>query len=219
MKRETIHRIIFGFIALLFIATAFVGVYAFVINTHSSPSNNYIKCPVKAVTATQQKKDGKLEGAQLAGFTPVKQISYVTCQDLKVGNGATASATSTVTAQYTGALTSSGKIFQSSLDTGQPFTAAINNGVIQGWTAGLPGMKVGGTRRLFIPAQYAYGDQALAGIPANSDLVFDITLLAVQQRLNGVKNTIYSGIDWYLYTSYIRQARALNIKIKTYTSP
>jgi FK506-binding nuclear protein len=41
-------------------------------------------------------------------------------------------------------------------------------------------MKVGGVRRLIIPAQYAYGAQAQGGIPANSDLVFDITLLAVK---------------------------------------
>jgi hypothetical protein len=52
--------------------------------------------------------------------------------------------------------------------------------VIQGWIAGLPGMKTGGTRRLLIPAQYAYGSQSVAGIPPNSDLVFDITLLSVK---------------------------------------
>lgn len=179
-NKETRHRIIFGFIALLFIATAFVGIYAFVINTHGGSSNDYIKCSQKTVSAQKPAKNGKYEGAQLAGFTPVKHIDYVYCQDLKVGTGATATATSTVTATYTGALASSGKIFQSSLDTGQPFTAALNSGVIQGWTAGVPGMKVGGTRRIFIPAQYAYGSQSVAGIPPNSDLVFDITLLAVK---------------------------------------
>jgi FKBP-type peptidyl-prolyl cis-trans isomerase len=41
-------------------------------------------------------------------------------------------------------------------------------------------MKTGGTRRLLIPAQYAYGSQSVAGIPPNSDLVFDITLLSVK---------------------------------------
>lgn len=181
MTKERIHRFIWGFMAGLFVVTALgVGLYAFVINTHTSPSDNYIKCPVKAVTATQQKKNGKIEGAKLAGFVPLKHIDYVYCQDLKVGNGATAAAASTVTAQYTGALATTGTIFQSSLDTGQPFTAQLSSGVIQGWTAGVPGMKVGGTRRLFIPAQYAYGSQGGPGIPANSDLVFDITLLAVK---------------------------------------
>ncbi len=180
LSKETRHRLIFGFIALLFIATAFVGIYSFVANTHSSPGDNYIKCPIKAEPEQKPGKNGKYEGAKLVGLTPLKHIDYVSCQDLKVGTGATATATSSVTATYTGAVASSGKIFQSSLDTGQPFTASLSSGVIQGWTAGVPGMKVGGTRRLFIPAQYAYGAQSVAGIPPNSDLVFDITLLAVK---------------------------------------
>ena len=156
------------------------GIYSIIASGSNSQSNNYINCPVKSAGEQKPGKDGKYEGAQLVGYTPGKSISYVSCQDLKVGTGATATANSTVTAHYTGALASDGKIFQSSLDTGQPFTAALNSGVIQGWSAGVPGMKVGGTRRLFIPAQYAYGSQSVAGIPPNSDLVFDITLLAVK---------------------------------------
>lgn len=183
MKREHVHRFIWGFMAALFVVTALgVGIYAFWVNTHDNnkQGDNFISCPVKPVTAKQQKKDGKLQGAKLAGFTTLKHIDYVSCQDLKVGTGATAKANSTVTATYTGAIASTGVIFQSSEDTGTPFTAALNSGVIAGWGAGVPGMKVGGTRRLFIPAQYAYGSQSVAGIPPNSDLVFDITLLAVK---------------------------------------
>jgi len=184
MKKEHIHRFIWGFMAALFVVTALgVGIYAFWVNTHdSNQSGDYINCPVKPVTAKQQKKSGKLQGAKLAGFTPVKHIDFVKCQDLKVGTGATATANSTVTATYTGALASDGTIFQSSEDTGTPFTAALNGGVIQGWSAGVPGMKVGGTRRIFIPAQYAYGvsGSPQGGIPPNADLVFDITLLAVK---------------------------------------
>ena len=185
MTKERVHRFIWLFMAILFIVTALgVGVYAFWVNTHNSSgdsqANNYIKCPLKPVTTMQDKKDGKLQGAKLAGFTPVRHIDYLQCQDLKLGSGAAASASSTVTAIYTGALASNGVIFQSSEDTGQPFTAALGSGVIQGWSAGVPGMKAGGKRRLFIPAQYAYGPQSVAGIPPNSDLVFDITLLAVK---------------------------------------
>jgi FKBP-type peptidyl-prolyl cis-trans isomerase FkpA len=184
MKKENVHRAIWLFMAVLFVVTALgVGVYAFLVNTNNggpgNQANNYIKCPTKSVTAKQAKKDGKLQGAKLAGFTPVKHVDYLQCQDLKVGSGATATASSTITALYTGALASDGTIFQSSEDTGQPFTTTLSQ-VIQGWQAGIPGMKVGGQRRLLIPAQYAYGPQAQAGIPANSDLVFDITLLAVK---------------------------------------
>ncbi|HET7827791.1 MAG TPA: FKBP-type peptidyl-prolyl cis-trans isomerase [Candidatus Saccharimonadales bacterium] len=181
VKREHMHRFIWGFMAALFVTTALgVGIYAFVVNTHSNPNGNYLSCPVKSVGQQKPGKDGKYAGAQLVGFKSLQHIDYVSCQDLKVGTGATATATSTVTANYTGALASDGKIFQSSLDTGQPFTAALNSGVIQGWSAGVPGMKVGGTRRLFIPAQYAYGAQSVSGIPPNSDLVFDISLIVVQ---------------------------------------
>jgi FKBP-type peptidyl-prolyl cis-trans isomerase FkpA len=169
------------FLAVLFIVTALgVGVYAFIENTGgSSTKNNYISCPTAKVGTQQKGSDGKYQGAKLVDFKPVKHVDYLKCQDLKVGTGATATTTSTVTADYTGALASSGVIFQSSLDTGQPFTTALNQ-VIPGWQAGIPGMKAGGTRRLLIPAQYAYGSTGGPGIPPNSDLVFDVTLHAVK---------------------------------------
>jgi FKBP-type peptidyl-prolyl cis-trans isomerase FkpA len=179
--KEFLHRGGWLFLAILFIVTALgVGVYAFVVNTHpADQQSNYISC-AKITTAEQKPgADGKYQGTQLVDFKPVKHVNYVKCQDSKVGNGATATATSTITATYTGALASTGKIFQSSLDTGQPFTTALNQ-VIQGWQASIPGMKVGGTRRMLIPAQYAYGPSGGPGIPPNSDLVFDVTLLAVK---------------------------------------
>jgi hypothetical protein len=179
--REFLKRGGWLFLAILFIVTALgVGIYAFVVNTHSSPSSSYISCPTKTASSQKPGSNGKYGGAKLVDFSPIKHIDYLQCQDLKIGNGATASAASTVTATYTGALATTGTIFQSSLDTGQPFTAQLSSGVIQGWAAGIPGMKVGGTRRLMIPAQYAYGSQSVAGIPPNSDLVFDVTLLGVK---------------------------------------
>jgi FKBP-type peptidyl-prolyl cis-trans isomerase len=179
--KEFLKRGGWMFLAILFIVTALgVGVYAFVVNTHpSSPNSNYLSCSNGSVPQQKPGANGKYQGAKLAGFTPVKHVDYVKCQDIKVGSGATATPTSTITATYTGALASSGVIFQSSLDSGQPFTTPLTQ-VIQGWQAGIPGMKVGGTRRMMIPAQYAYGPQSVAGIPPNSDLVFDVTLLAVK---------------------------------------
>ncbi len=91
------------------------------------------------------------------------------------GTGPEVAKGGTVTAHYTGALAKDGTIFQSSKDSGKPFTAPLT-GVIPGWQEGIPGMKVGGTRRLVIPASLAYGDKATGTIPANSDLVFDIEL-------------------------------------------
>ena len=74
-----------------------------------------------------------------------------------------------------------GKTFDSSYDRGQPITFGLN-GVIAGWQMGIPGMKVGGKRRLIIPASLAYGGQAVGTIPANSDLVFEVELLAINPK-------------------------------------
>lgn len=129
---------------------------------------------------TTTPQEGKLEGTQLAGYTPTDQrITELRFEDLVEGSGAEVLASSTVTADYTGALATTGIIFQSSLDTGEPFTAPLSN-LIQGWQQGMPGMKVGGTRRLFIPADLAYGQSGQGNIPPDSDLVFDIVLISVQ---------------------------------------
>ena len=123
----------------------------------------------------------KYEGTKLAKFEPrtepVKELEII---DMEVGSGEEVPAGSKITAHYTGALVKNGVIFQSSLDFGDPVTFGLNQ-VIQGWTVGVPGMKVGGTRRLIIPAEMAYGAQSPAkNIPANSDLVFDIDLVAIR---------------------------------------
>ncbi len=142
--------------------------------------NNQKKDAAKAATA-QTSSTTKLEGTKLAGFTPVESVPELQSSDLKAGTGPEITTVeNTVTADYTGALAKTGVIFQSSLDSGQPFTTKLS-GVIPGWQKGLIGMKEGGVRRLVIPAAEAYGAQEQQGIPANSDLVFDITLHKVTQ--------------------------------------
>jgi len=121
----------------------------------------------------------QLEGTKLTGFEPVNSVTQLETLDTVEGTGDEVSAGATITAHYTGALCSDGTIFQSSHDMGRPITFPLN-GVIKGWQQGVPGMKVGGTRRLVIPAEMAYGAQSPApNIPANSDLVFDIELVAI----------------------------------------
>lgn len=168
------------FLAVLFAVTGLgVGFYAFFADKNSGDKSGYINCG--KITTGQQKpgKDGKYEGASLVDFKPVKKVDYLKCWDIKTGSGATATLSSTVTATYTGALAVSGKIFQSSLDSGQPFTTQLSN-VIRGWQASIPGMKEGGIRRVLIPSEYAYGPAGSSGIPPNSDLVFDVTMIDVQ---------------------------------------
>lgn len=134
--------------------------------------------PTPTVTTTP--KETTLEGKPLEGFTPVATVDSLQKIDTVVGTGEEVKPGDTVTAHYTGAVAATGIVFQSSLDTGQPIPFGLNQ-VIKGWTDGVPGMKVGGKRRLIIPADQAYGANppAGAGIPANAPLVFDIELVKI----------------------------------------
>ncbi len=121
-----------------------------------------------------------LEGTKLSNFTPLPHVPALQVIDLQEGSGAAVQPGTTITAHYTGALAADGTIFQSSHDFGDPATFGLKQ-VIAGWTEGVPGMKVGGIRRLLIPASKAYGVQSPApNIPPNADLVFDIELVAIK---------------------------------------
>lgn len=122
----------------------------------------------------------QLEGTKLTGFTPSgARVTELEILDTTTGSGDEVPAGATITAHYTGALAADGTIFQSSHDRGEPVTFGLSQ-VIQGWTKGVPGMRVGGTRRLIIPANMAYGMSSPApNIPSDSDLVFDIELVAI----------------------------------------
>jgi FKBP-type peptidyl-prolyl cis-trans isomerase len=116
-------------------------------------------------------------------FTPVDKIEKLGIEDRIEGTGAVVEAGDTVTCHYTGAVAKTGKVFQTSHDFGKAISFPLN-GVIAGWTEGVPGMKVGGTRRLLIPAEQAYGSRPPygSGIPADADLVFDIELVSIQGK-------------------------------------
>jgi peptidylprolyl isomerase len=121
----------------------------------------------------------RLEGTKLQNFEPIDTVSELQVQDVTEGTGDTVPEGAKITAHYTGALCKDGTIFQSSHDFGEAITFGLDQ-VIKGWTVGVPGMKVGGTRRLIIPSDMAYGSvRAAANIPPNSDLVFDIELVAI----------------------------------------
>lgn len=123
----------------------------------------------------------RLEGTKLDNFTPIDKVERLEVIDLVEGKGDIVPYDVRITAHYTGALASDGTIFQSSHDgPDKPLTFGLNQ-VISGWTQGVPGMAVGGTRRLIIPAELAYGSRSpAANIPANSDLVFDIELIEIK---------------------------------------
>jgi FKBP-type peptidyl-prolyl cis-trans isomerase len=100
--------------------------------------------------------------------------------DHKVGDGAEAKAGNRISVHYTGTLTDGTK-FDSSKDRGQPFTFKLGVGqVIKGWDEGFNGMKVGGVRKLTIPASMGYGNRPAGSIPPNSTLIFEVELLGVE---------------------------------------
>ncbi|MFZ1302085.1 MAG: FKBP-type peptidyl-prolyl cis-trans isomerase [Candidatus Microsaccharimonas sp.] len=122
------------------------------------------------------------EGTKLHDFETRDEVKELEIIDVEVGTGEEVQPGATITAHYTGALVKNGIIFQSSHDFGEAITFGLGQ-VIKGWTHGVPGMKVGGTRRLIIPAEQAYGASSpSANIPANSDLVFDIDLVAIPKN-------------------------------------
>ena len=106
-------------------------------------------------------------------------------EDTIVGEGAEATAGQNVSVHYTGWLRnddgSTGAKFDSSKDRNDPFRFSLGAGqVIKGWDEGVQGMKVGGARRLTIPASLGYGARGAGGaIPPNATLIFDVELLAV----------------------------------------
>lgn len=124
-----------------------------------------------------------------AGKSAVKFPDGLQVLDLKVGDGQMVPAGATVHVQYTGWL-SNGTQFDTSRQAGRDVLCAIlvntqqTNGdctpVIPGWNEGVPGMKVGGRRKLVIPPSLAYGEQgAPPTIPANATLTFTVEVVSI----------------------------------------
>jgi FKBP-type peptidyl-prolyl cis-trans isomerase FkpA len=106
--------------------------------------------------------------------------SGLVIEDLVIGKGATAQAGHGVVVHYVGRLTS-GVQFDSSRARHDPLDFQLGAGdVIKGWDEGVPGMKVGGRRKLTIPPRLAYGEHGCGGvIPPEATLVFEVELLAI----------------------------------------
>jgi FKBP-type peptidyl-prolyl cis-trans isomerase len=167
--KSGLRRAMWLFMALMFVLSGVViGVYYFWQGT-------------KQDNQSQTQTQNQLKGKTMPNFTPVSKVENLQKIDQNVGNGADVKPSSTITVIYTGAVASTGIVFESSQDSGQPAIFKLDQ-VIPGWKEGLVGMKVGGSRRVLIPADLAYGPNPPpgSGIPTNADLVFDVTVLNVQ---------------------------------------
>lgn len=167
-----------GVIALVLAGLAVVGGFWIAKNDSTEePSTTSTK---QTMQTSNEEDTSVLQGTKLADFQPLAEVTELQKTDLVEGTGEVVPEGATITAHYTGALASNGTIFQSSHDLGEPVQFSLN-GVIAGWTQGVPGMKVGGKRRLIIPAELAYGNNPRpgSGIPPGAALVFDIELVAM----------------------------------------
>ncbi len=135
-------------------------------------------CQAEPPATTQGQAQPEPAATQPA--SPTVTTPTLKVEDIKVGKGAAAKAGDTVSVHYTGWLTDGAK-FDSSVDRNEPFTFPLGAGqVIQGWDAGVAGMKVGGKRKLTIPPELAYGPGGRGTIPPNATLIFEVELLGIQ---------------------------------------
>jgi peptidylprolyl isomerase len=132
--------------------------------------------PVSASAEKSKNTEVVMDSSNDVVTTP-SGLQYV---ELEEGTGATPQTGQTVVVHYTGTL-ENGKKFDSSRDRGQPFSFKIGVGqVIKGWDEGVGTMKVGGRRKLIIPADLGYGARGAGGvIPPNATLLFDVELLKI----------------------------------------
>lgn len=111
-------------------------------------------------------------------------LAYLTLnKDASISSGAPAKAGDTVSVNYTGSL-QDGTVFDSNVDPSfghvEPFIFPLGIGqVIPGWDEGIVGMKVGEKKTLTIPPEKGYGENAVGPIPANSTLIFEVEVLAI----------------------------------------
>jgi FKBP-type peptidyl-prolyl cis-trans isomerase len=113
---------------------------------------------------------------------PTGGPSQLETTDTVVGAGAAAVSGDTITVHYIGAFLD-GRVFESSYATGRPYRFQLGAGqVIRGWDQGIPGMRIGGKRRLVIPSSLAYGAQGNGPIPPNTPIQFDVELVAIDGK-------------------------------------
>lgn len=134
-------------------------------------------CQASAEVAAQA---GRPEGDWPAtASSPLEELQIL---DLRAGQGEAAQLGNCITVHYRLSLADGTPVEgNDTFSSGQPIAfELVSGGLIEGWIQGIPGLKEGGFRRLLVPAELAYGDSQRSGIPAGSDLIFDVELVKIE---------------------------------------
>ncbi len=174
-------RIFAGFGAILFLVTAsaltIAVIYDSVTNKNDTPpTTSQVACAPDGSIVTNE----TLPAPEV--YKPDGKVTTLQSTDIEAGSGEAAKTGDCLQMKYYGTLASDGTMFDENFTKKTLFQFQLGQGqVIPGWDQGLVGMKVGETRRLVIPSSLAYGPQAQGSIPADSDLVFVVKLVAIKQ--------------------------------------
>lgn len=175
-------RIFAGFGAILFLVTASALTIAVIYDavTNKNSTNNTTTSQVACTTDGSVMTTEVLPAPEV--YKPTGTVAALEATDLTPGTGTAVKSGDCLQMKYYGTLASNGTLFDENFTKKTLFQFQLGAGqVIPGWDQGLVGMKVGGTRRLVIPADLAYGSQAQGSIPANSTLVFVVKLVAIKK--------------------------------------
>ena len=173
--------------AILFLLSS-VAVTLFVVFEANKDNSSQVPPEIAEQLKQQQEQQGCQIGqddgevkAVPETFKPEGDVTTLQTTDLKVGEGQEAKSGDCLYVKYHGTLATTGEKFDGNFDEATTLKFPVGQGsVIQGWDQGVVGMKVGGLRRLVIPSELAYGSQASETIPADSDLVFVVELVKIQ---------------------------------------
>ncbi len=136
--------------------------------------------PIEPKPATEPPAMGEApDGTKMPVIKRFEIPLTIIVEELKIGDGKEAKPGATVSCTYRGTFRNGDEFDSSAKHGGAPIEFSLD-GVIEGWGLGIPGMKVGGIRKLTIPYQLAYGRGGRPGIPPKSDLIFSVELKDVK---------------------------------------
>lgn len=184
------HQRVFALVAALLFLASSIAFSVFVLwemrnNGDSQSPNEDLTSIQEQLEQQSQCQIGQDSGEAKTApevFRPEGDVTQLQVTDLEQGDGTEVEAGDCLLVKYHGTLASNGEKFDGNFDEPSVLRVPIGQGsVIPGWDQGLIGMKEGGLRRLVIPSELAYGDQASETIPANSDLVFVVELIEIEE--------------------------------------